>query len=115
MVAEENDIVLRFMEELVYHAHRLKMPEVFVQSGFERDKLPQRIEDLGAHDHHWEPKNVSLAHASQDLAAALRLVHVPHDLTDIAEDKKDEDCNQQHGKRYGDDDAQSCKKNILVC
>ena len=75
------------------------MPEVLVQSVFERDKLSQIVEDFGAHDHQWEPKIISLAHASPDLTAALLRVDVPQDLTDVTEDKKDEDRNHQRGKR----------------
>ena len=36
------------------------MPEVLVQSVFERDMLSQNVEDFGAHDHQWEPKIISL-------------------------------------------------------
>ena len=76
-MAEENYILLMFLEEIVYHFHRLKMPEVLVQSIFERDKLSLIVEDVGAHDHQWEPKIISLAHASPDLTAALLRVDVP--------------------------------------
>ena len=48
---------------------------------------------------HLERKIVSLARAGQDLAAALLLVDVPQNRTEVAEDKKDEDRNHQQGKR----------------
>ena len=113
-MASENDVVLLLLEERVYHVHCLKMPEVLVQSVFICDKLPQRVEDFGAHGNHRERKVVSLAHAGPDFFAPLSLVDVPQDLTDVAEDKNERDRNKQQGKRYSDDDAQSCSEDALA-
>ena len=73
-MAKQKYIILLFLKEIVYHFHRLKMPEVLVQSIFERDKLSQIVEDFGAHDHQWEPKIISLADASPGARPSLDLV-----------------------------------------